>query len=925
MGRLMSLKRGARPYCWVALLLAAPLWLVAQSLQGEWRGLRTELPARSHHAMAWDPVRAEMVIFGGGLSSPGGTDDTWVWNGRLWFQRSPSIRPPARSGAAMAYDPVRRQIVLFGGWNSAQSVLFGDTWIWDGVNWSRRFPSRSPSPRASHRMVWDAARQEILLFGGWGNGLFNDTWAWDGSNWIPRQPTDGMPPPHSDHAMVYDEARQEVVAFGGCCGGTGRLGHRDTTWVWDGRTWLQRWPETKPPARAAHAMAYDPVRHWAILFGGQDSNGGLLNDTWLWNGSNWVRLPTVSSPPPCAYAAMVYDPPGERVLLTGCSSEHTTWVLSLRGNPGWPEIRPAGIVSAASYASGGVAPGEILAFFGENLGPPDLVPLQLNSAGKVATELAGTKVLFDGIAAPLIYARRDQLSAVAPLSLAGRSTTEIKIVRNGVESGPVRLPVAAARPGLFTQNASGKGQAAALNQDGSLNSKDRPAAHGSVVVLFATGAGAMSPQPEDGAVIQGETLPRPLQPISVSIGGQPAEVLYAGAAPGLVAGVIQINARVPPSVSGGDAVPVVVNVGSASSQPGVTIAVGATAEPLRISGFRIDPPSVIGGQQARGAIALNRPVAPGEAFRVELRRDDNAALFGGTGDFYVGPAALGLLFLPGTSSRELTILTCGVLSTQRVTFTASGGGTTLSRTLTVDAGEAEASLSRTSVTGGESVTGSVQLSGPAGCGAFASEDQLSLESSHSVVRVPAVLRIPAGQTTAQFPVQTDPVSTTVTATIRVFAAGRGERKLSLTLLPRAGGGISFRNRLFEIHGTLTVGNSSTGLRIVGIAEAWGDGLTYLITIDNGTDLLRYPQFIAIYKSVVQPSGNRATFAGQLTGGPDGGIYSLDGLRVYSINSITLVIDFTSLTTHAPVSGRITFVTSGGTFQGVFSGTITLVD
>jgi uncharacterized protein (TIGR03437 family) len=142
--------------------------------------------------------------------------------------------------------------------------------------------------------------------------------------------------------------------------------------------------------------------------------------------------------------------------------------------------------------------------------------------------------------------------------------------------GPYTLRVVSTAPGLFTADASGSGQAAALNEDGSLNSNSDPAARGSIVTFFLTGAGAMTP-----AVADGETIPLqgpwPTANSAIELaftGYGAAEILYAGAAPGLVAGVIQVKARVP-AIAGTSRVslPVVVRVGASVTQSGVTIAV----------------------------------------------------------------------------------------------------------------------------------------------------------------------------------------------------------------------------------------------------------------------------------------------------------------------------------------------------------------
>jgi len=106
-----------------------------------------------------------------------------------------------------------------------------------------------------------------------------------------------------------------------------------------------------------------------------------------------------------------------------------------------------------------------------------------------------------------------------------------------------------------------------------VNSVANPAAKGSVVLIYATGEGETDPQVADGWLASSQVLPRPKLPVGVRIGGLDAEVLYAGAAPGNVAGLLQMNVRVPPNVASRLSVPVVLTVGNASSQPGVTMAV----------------------------------------------------------------------------------------------------------------------------------------------------------------------------------------------------------------------------------------------------------------------------------------------------------------------------------------------------------------
>ncbi len=227
------------------------------------------------------------------------------------------------------------------------------------------------------------------------------------------------------------------------------------------------------------------------------------------------------------------------------------------------------VVNAASYAGGAVAPGELITIFGHGFGPTALAGLQLDSIGKLASELAGTRVLFDGTAAPLVYAASGQVSAFVPMSVSG--TTQVLVETASKGTDPVTVPVVNAAPGLFALDASGSGPGAFLNQDASVNSPSNPAARGSVVVLYATGAGITIPGVSDGEIVE-EATPDAALPVSVTIDSQDAEILYAGAAPGMPFGMVQINVRVPTGVTSGS-VPVVMNVSGIVSQKNVTLAV----------------------------------------------------------------------------------------------------------------------------------------------------------------------------------------------------------------------------------------------------------------------------------------------------------------------------------------------------------------
>jgi uncharacterized protein (TIGR03437 family) len=236
-----------------------------------------------------------------------------------------------------------------------------------------------------------------------------------------------------------------------------------------------------------------------------------------------------------------------------------------------PQILPDCVVNAASYVGGGVAPGEMVTLFGSGLGPPDLVPLSLTDGRTLAATLAGTRIWFNGVAAPLMYVSDQQSSAIVPYEVAGLVSVDLQVEYNGVRSDPVTLPVLASRPGIFSVDASGLGQGAILNEDGTLNSPSNPARRGSTISVFGTGGGEAAPGVVDGQILD-DVLPTASLPVSVffDVGlgdngpsAQQGEVLYAGGSAGSVAGLLQVNVRVPTEATvTGDKVPFLLLIGS---------------------------------------------------------------------------------------------------------------------------------------------------------------------------------------------------------------------------------------------------------------------------------------------------------------------------------------------------------------------------
>ena len=212
-----------------------------------------------------------------------------------------------------------------------------------------------------------------------------------------------------------------------------------------------------------------------------------------------------------------------------------------------------------------------MTIFGTGLGPSALTEATVDAVARAfPTELAGTRVLFDGTAAPLLYVSATQLSAVTPFGVAGRQFTQIEVETRGVRSSPVFMPVAATAPAIFTQSAQGTGPGAILNQDFTVNGPANPAAPGAFVFLFATGGGVVTPAAADGRLAQG--VSSTVAQVTAEVDAQPAEVLYAGGAPDLIGGVLQVNLRLPANLRPGE-LPVVIRAGEMASQVQVTVSV----------------------------------------------------------------------------------------------------------------------------------------------------------------------------------------------------------------------------------------------------------------------------------------------------------------------------------------------------------------
>jgi uncharacterized protein (TIGR03437 family) len=295
-------------------------------------------------------------------------------------------------------------------------------------------------------------------------------------------------------------------------------------------------------------------------------NGGPWLSASPSNGVTNLNLSVSASPtglPPGTYAGTIN--------ITASDPSVPTLTIAATLTVTDPGVVIATVTNAASYAQGAVAPGEIVTIFGSGIGPSTLVKMHISDSGTVDTNLGGTQVFFDGYPAPLIYSSATQVSAIIPYEVAGSLTTSMLIQYQGSSSNRLTVPVLGSLPGIFTMGALGSGQGAIVNKDNTINSSQNGADPGSIVSIYATGGGQTNPPNIDGS-LPADARPTEL-PVKVQIAGETADVIYAGAAPGEPAGMLQVNARIPADVARGTSVSLVITVGNTASQSGVTLAI----------------------------------------------------------------------------------------------------------------------------------------------------------------------------------------------------------------------------------------------------------------------------------------------------------------------------------------------------------------
>ena len=232
-----------------------------------------------------------------------------------------------------------------------------------------------------------------------------------------------------------------------------------------------------------------------------------------------------------------------------------------------PTFSSALVTNAASGESGVIAPGQLISLYGVALGPEEG---RSATGSTLPTSLGGTTVSINGTALPILYASGLRADVQVPFNLQPGTVVNLQVrTESGGNSENVQVEVVPAFVGLYTAQQNGRGQIAALNQNGSVNSSANAAPGGSYVSLYVTGLGLVDQQVNAGSPAPANPLARITGNLAVLIGGVQVPITYAGLAPGLLGGTYQINVQVPSNLVPGPRSVIVIPQNGYSSQPGV--------------------------------------------------------------------------------------------------------------------------------------------------------------------------------------------------------------------------------------------------------------------------------------------------------------------------------------------------------------------
>jgi hypothetical protein len=411
----------------------------------EWNGSNwtqrapSPVPPPRNAASVYDPIRSRTVLFGGqGVvgSNVVMFADTWEWDGVHWLQRATASSPPGRCSHALAFDSQRGRTLLFGGLDS-QFTSIGDTWQWDGSIWTQLASVTSPAARSAHALAYDSVRDRVVLFGGVSvafGPVFGDTWEWDGGNWTQRVPAQS-PPARQQTALAFDRARGRTVLFGGAPSSNVVGTIFADTWEWDGTNWSPAGSANAPPRRLEHALAYDAARGRTVLFGGfGGANGSYveLQDTWEWDGIDWTQRATASSPPGRRGHVLAFDAARGRTVLFGSSSFTDTWEYGPVTPGTWVPFGTGCAGSAGVPVLAGVS--ELRPYPGNNL-TVEVAPVPANTAAVFSLGLSRTQ--WSGLSLPLPL---DNLGMPGCALFASDDASMLRFAAGSVASLTIPIP-----------------------------------------------------------------------------------------------------------------------------------------------------------------------------------------------------------------------------------------------------------------------------------------------------------------------------------------------------------------------------------------------------------------------------------------------------------------------------------------------------
>lgn len=293
---------------------------------------------RAHHQLVYHDADARTYLIAGSTRRGDGYhyfDDMWYWDGAGWVQAS--ALPFPRSSHRVVYHAQRNSLILFGGGFAQAIRAEGVVWEWQRGAW-KAIGGNHRAAASEPEMCYDRRRERIVIFGGWDStaNFRGETWEWREGGLVK---VDSMgPTARAGHAFLYDPVRRRCLLFGG----QGAEGYHADTWDWDGVSWHQL-DVSGPPARWFFGSATDSANGRIVIFGGRGPEApvrdrdaaGDFGDTWAWNGRRWEQLP-ISGPPPRSSAQLAFT--GRSIVLFGGRQErpqgfgdlNDTWELRER-------------------------------------------------------------------------------------------------------------------------------------------------------------------------------------------------------------------------------------------------------------------------------------------------------------------------------------------------------------------------------------------------------------------------------------------------------------------------------------------------------------------------------------------------------------------------------------------------------------------